>query len=191
MYSNARSCVWVDDQCSEEFGVRVVVHLGSVLSPLHFILVLEALSHKFRIGVPWELLYADDRMLIANTHKEYISKLKVWKAVMENKGLCVNMKKNKFMVSGVGLDVQIKSNKSPCDVCCKGVGNNSARCSLVDRWPMTTTSAPGVMAILRPSTADQWLKWMSKGTKLDVKATFCYLGDMMCSGGRCQIGCSS
>ena len=106
----------------------VVVHQGSILSPLHFILVLEALSHKFRIGVPWELLYADDRMVIANTHEEYISKLKVWKAVMESKGLRVNMKNN-FMVPGVGLDVQIKSDKSPCAVCCKGVGNNSARCS--------------------------------------------------------------
>ena len=97
MYSNARSCVWVDGQYSEEFGVGVVV-----LSPLHFILVLEVLSHKFRIGVPWELLYADDRILFTNTHEEYISKLKVWKAVMESKGLRVN-KKNKFMVSGVDL----------------------------------------------------------------------------------------
>ena len=79
MYSNSQSCVWVDGQYSEEFGVGVVVHQGSVLSPLHFILLLEA--HKFRIGVPLELLYADDRLLIANTHEEYISKLKVWKAV--------------------------------------------------------------------------------------------------------------
>ena len=124
-----RSCVWVDGQYSEEFGVGVVVHQGSILSPLHFILVLEALSHKFCIGAPWELYYADDRMLIANTHEEYISKLKVWKAVMESKGPCVNIKKNKFMVSGVGLDVKIKSDKSPCAVCCKGVGNNFARCS--------------------------------------------------------------
>ena len=47
-------------QYSEEFGVGVGVHQGSVLSPLLFILVLEALSHEFRTGVPWELLYADD-----------------------------------------------------------------------------------------------------------------------------------
>ena len=68
-------------------------------------------------------------MVIANTHEQYISKLKVWKDVMESKGLRVNIKKNNFMVSGVGLDVQIKSDKSPCAVCCKGVGNISARCS--------------------------------------------------------------
>ena len=60
MYSNARSRVRVNGQYSEEFDVKVGVHQGSVLSPLLFILVLEALSRKFRTGVPWELLYADD-----------------------------------------------------------------------------------------------------------------------------------
>ena len=47
MHSNARS------------RVRVGVHQGSVLSPLLFIIVLEALSREFRCGVPWEDLYAD------------------------------------------------------------------------------------------------------------------------------------
>ena len=58
MYSNARSRVRVNGQYSEEFGVGVGVHQGSVLSPLLFILVLEALSREFRSSVPWELLYA-------------------------------------------------------------------------------------------------------------------------------------
>ena len=34
--------------------MRVGVHQGSVLSPLLFIIVLEALSREFRAGVPWE-----------------------------------------------------------------------------------------------------------------------------------------
>ena len=58
MYSNARSRVRVNGQLSDEFEVQVGVHQGSVLSPLLFILVLEALSREFRTGVPWELLYA-------------------------------------------------------------------------------------------------------------------------------------
>ena len=36
----------------EEFEVKVGVHQGSVLSPLLFIIVLEALSREFRSGVP-------------------------------------------------------------------------------------------------------------------------------------------
>ena len=48
MYSNAWSQVQVSVQYSGEFGVGVGVHQGSVLSPLLFILVLEALSREFK-----------------------------------------------------------------------------------------------------------------------------------------------
>ena len=44
MYANARSCVHVGEGYSEEFEVKVGVHQGLVLSPLLFIIVLEALS---------------------------------------------------------------------------------------------------------------------------------------------------
>jgi len=36
-------------------------------SPLLFIIVLEALSGKLKGGPPWELLYADDLVLMAET----------------------------------------------------------------------------------------------------------------------------
>ena len=58
-YKDVRSRVRVGDGYNEEFGV----HQGSVLSPLLFIIVLEALSREFRTGCPWELLYADDLMI--------------------------------------------------------------------------------------------------------------------------------
>ena len=51
MYSNARSRINVDEGYSEEFEVKGGVHQGSVLSPLLFISVLEALSREFRSGV--------------------------------------------------------------------------------------------------------------------------------------------
>ena len=54
MYANAWSRVRVGEGYSEEFEVKVGVHRGSVLRPLLFIIVLEALSCKFRSGVPWE-----------------------------------------------------------------------------------------------------------------------------------------
>ena len=66
MYSNARSRVRVGEAYSEEFEVKVGVHQGSVLSPLLFIIVLEALSREFCYGVPWEDLYADDLVIIAD-----------------------------------------------------------------------------------------------------------------------------
>ena len=43
MYNNVRSKVRIGSECSEKFEVGVGVHQGSVLSPLLFIIVLEAL----------------------------------------------------------------------------------------------------------------------------------------------------
>ena len=134
MYSNARSRVRVNGQLSDEFEVQVGVHQGSVLSPLLFILVLEALSREFRTGVPWELLYADDLVIVERSLEACIEKLKGWKAGLEQKGLSVNMAKTKFMVSGVGLDTLSDSGKDPCAVCRKGVGSNSIFCGCCEHW---------------------------------------------------------
>ena len=57
MYANALSRVCVGKGFSQELEVKVGVYLGSVLSPLLFIIVLEALSREFRAVVPWEDLY--------------------------------------------------------------------------------------------------------------------------------------
>ena len=48
MYKDMTSRVGVADGYSEDFGVGVGVHQGSVLSRLLFTIVLEALSRVFR-----------------------------------------------------------------------------------------------------------------------------------------------
>ena len=63
------------------------VHQGSVLSPLLFIIVLEALSREFRTGYPWELLYADDLMISSESMEELLVKVQTWKTEMKEKGL--------------------------------------------------------------------------------------------------------
>ena len=114
MYKDLRSRVRVGDGYSEEFGVGVGVHQGSVLGPLLFIIVLEALSREFRTGCPsWELLYADDLMISAESIEELLVKVQTWKTEMEKKGLRVNMGKTKLMESGINLDVLKKSGKYP------------------------------------------------------------------------------
>ena len=128
LYKDMRSRVRVGDGYSEEFGVGVGVHQGSVLSLLLFIIMLEALSREFCTGCPWELLYADDLMISAESMEELLVKLKTWKSEMEKKGLCVNMGKTKIMVFGMNLDLLKKSGKDPCGVCQTGVGSNSVFC---------------------------------------------------------------
>ena len=57
------------------FEVKVGMHQGSALSPLLFMIVMEAISREFRVDLPWELLYADDLAVIAETQEELIKRL--------------------------------------------------------------------------------------------------------------------
>ena len=50
MHQNARRYVRIKNLYSDVFNVQVGVHQGSVLSPLPFIIVLEALSQEFQTG---------------------------------------------------------------------------------------------------------------------------------------------
>ena len=76
MYEDGTTAVKVNDRVSKSFLVRVGAHQGSVLSPLLYIIVLEALSREFREGLPMELLYTDDLVLLADSMKELIKKVK-------------------------------------------------------------------------------------------------------------------
>ena len=130
-------------QYSEEFGSGIGVHQGSVLNPLLFILVMDVLSHEFRTGVAWELLYADYLVLIADTQEGYIAKLKAWKAGMESKGPWFNMKKTKFLVSGYDQDVLQKSDKYPCAVCCR---RNTISFTTTETWRWEHHISPSLSA---------------------------------------------
>ena len=102
MYKNARSLVRVNGKLGEEFEVKVGVHQGSVLSPILFAIVLEALSRGFCAGLPWELLYADDLVIIADSLDELSVKMERWMAELSAKCLKVNTKKTKIMISKPG-----------------------------------------------------------------------------------------
>ena len=69
MYEDSRTAVRVLGAPSDDFTVSVWIHQGSVLSPLLFIIVLEVLSRDFKVGLPWELLYADDLVHIADSFR--------------------------------------------------------------------------------------------------------------------------
>ena len=102
MYNNPRSSVRVNNSFSELFGIKVGVHQGSVLSPLLFIIVLEALSLEFKVGCPWELLYADDLAIIASSLEELLERLQIWKINMASKGLRLNLPKTKLIFCADG-----------------------------------------------------------------------------------------
>jgi len=71
------------------------------------------------------LLYADDLVVIAETNDDLIERFNRWKDNMENRGMRVNMNKNKVMISGQWQKVMQKAARWPCGVCGSGVDNNS------------------------------------------------------------------
>jgi len=97
------------------------MHQGSALSPLLFVIIMEALSRELGVALPWELLYADDLVVIAKIEDDLIKSLDEWKDSMDNRGMRVNMNKTKVMISGE----QQKAVRWPCGVCSRGIRNNS------------------------------------------------------------------
>ena len=65
-------------------GAMFVLVRGTVKS---FIIVLEALSREFHCGVPWEDLYADELVIIAESMEECVRRRLTWKGATEEKGL--------------------------------------------------------------------------------------------------------
>ena len=105
-----------------------------MLSPLLFIIALEALTTEFCVGLPWELFYAHDLCLIAETEEELVSKIKRWKEGMESKGLIVDAGKTKVMCCKVRSRQVEDCGRWPCAECRKGVGVNSISCTRCGKW---------------------------------------------------------
>ena len=179
----------------EKFGVKVGVHQGSVLSPLLFIIVLEALSRECRNRSLWDMFYADDLVIIAESLEELENRHSAWKNSMESKGLRVNLSKTKVMVSDVNRGPTFSSGNYPCGVCCKGVGANSILCIPCNHWVYKRCSGviKGRMDAVVDFTCRKCLNPQvvveeDKVVKLDgneyeVVDQFSYLGDMLSAGG--------
>lgn len=196
MYDGATTSIKLSSGVSQEFEVKVGVHQGSVLSPLLFIIVMQALSDKFKEGLPWELLYADDLSLIAESEEKLMDKIMRWKTGMEEKGLRVNLGKTKILKCQGGVGQVEDSGKWPCGVCRKGVGSNSIKCTGCKKWIHKRCS--GVKGNRQDSLEFLCQKCidglkggeevvrefvLETGDKLEIVDRFCYLGDMIGKGG--------
>jgi hypothetical protein len=195
MYASAVTAVRSENGVSRELEVKVGVHQGSVLSPLLFTIVLEALSETFRGGLPWELLYADDLALIAESEEELLQKIKYWKEGVESKGLRVNVMKTKVLKCQGKACSERETGKWPCSVCRTGVGRNSILCTACKKWVHKKCSRRrGSLKRVRNfvcstcsggglSSAPEKKELCLGDRKLECVSKFCYLGDMIAGSG--------
>lgn len=189
LYVESKTRVRVAGVVSELLDIGVGVHQGSTLSPLLFNVVLEEVTREDGRGVPWELLYADDLVLTAESGEEVEQMFNRWKRNLEHRGFRVNMEKTKIMVTGKRTQENIRSGRYPCGVCGRGVGVNSVLCTGCDRWCHGRCSGlrnlGGVMNFLCPTCvrggnveeADESLE--IDGARIEEVGEFCYLGDML------------
>ena len=195
MYANAWSRV--PEGYTEEFEMKVGFHQGLVLSPLLFIIVLEALSWVPLWG-PLGRPLCWWPCIIAESLEECVRRLLTWKEAMEKKGLREIAGKTKIMICGMGLDRLQSSGEFSCAVCCTGVGSNSIFCNGCKHWVHKKCS--GLKRLIkdpdyrctqcqgtaRPLDGRPQKEVQVGPDKLEVVASFCYLTDMLSAAGGCE-----
>ena len=196
MYDDASTRVRVVGSMSDAFPVKVGVHQGSVLSPLLFIIVMDAVCQAASEGLLMEILYADDLVLMAESVDELKVKFERWRKALEMKGLKVNMGKTKFMISGDGVAHE-KSRVDPCGVCGKRVMRNSIQCTICKHWiharcsgvrgplkrmaeSFKCRSCDGALLTQNAPHVDEMMR-----DDVEKVSSFVYLGDKLHAAGGC------
>ena len=126
VYTEACTVVRTDAGLSERFEVKVGLHQGSVLSPL-FAAVMDVVSSEARSGLPSELLYADDLVIMAPIMEQRGRWVADWRAGLLGKGFRVNAGKYEVMVGSSGGRMIVNYGEWPCGVCGRGM---QANCSV-------------------------------------------------------------
>src|SRR2546425_5032911 len=196
LYEGFTTAVKRNVEESESFEIKVGVHQGSVLSPILFNIVMQAVADNFKKGLPWELLCADDLVLLAESRLELEERLTEWMARLKEKGLRVNIGKTKVMNCRLGVGHVENSGKYPCGVCRSGVGDNAIWCTSCKKWIHKRCS--GVVGRLKKGGNFKCRNCSEGGMKvvdgvrqfvlgareeLEVVDKFCYLGDVIGKGG--------
>ena len=94
-YANSRTVVRTAQGQTEAFNIQVGLHQGSALSPFLFIVVMDTITSECKRGLPWELLFADDLVVMAESEEELQRHWLGWQRGMAQQGLKVNTGKNR------------------------------------------------------------------------------------------------
>ncbi|TQE07627.1 hypothetical protein C1H46_006770 [Malus baccata] len=87
IYDGAKIAVRTHEGQTESFPITVGLHQGSSLSPYLFALVMDELMGHIQDDIPWCMVFADDIVLIDETHEGINAKFNLWREMLESKGL--------------------------------------------------------------------------------------------------------
>ncbi|KAK3871346.1 hypothetical protein Pcinc_023496 [Petrolisthes cinctipes] len=89
--------------------------MGSALSPYLFILLMDVLVEEVTKEAPWSMLFADDIILVSESHEELQERLELWRGLLEDYGLKVSRQKTEYLECNVaqGGNLFMQDHKLP------------------------------------------------------------------------------
>ena len=84
---------------TEYLPIEVVLHPGSALSPLLFIIIMDVLTENLEKDPPWAMMFADDLVLCAMTREGVEEDLETRRVVFESHGLKISRTKTEYLSS--------------------------------------------------------------------------------------------
>ena len=63
MYAGCKTSVMTSAGETKEIEIEVVLHQGSAISPLLFVIIIDVITEEIEEGTPWTTLFADDLVL--------------------------------------------------------------------------------------------------------------------------------
>ena len=153
------------------------------------------MSEHAREGLLNEILYADDLVLMSENLEDLRERFQRWRDALESKGLRIDIRKTKMMVSGAEGEV-VRSRVDPCGICGKRVMSNAVWCTLCKKWIHARCTK---MKKVSCSFAQQFVcrrcEDIGDGKEEPVEVLcdevetvkgFCYLGDRLNASGGCE-----
>ncbi|VDO19488.1 unnamed protein product [Heligmosomoides polygyrus] len=150
LYSCPKGRVQAAAGTSVEFPISVGVHQSSALSPLLFVIVMDAITRDFQKSVPWTLLYADDVMLSSEDKNELERQVQAWCDRLAMFGLKLNVKKTEYLTTDVN-----ESGSTKID------GTELARTSVFKYLGSAIASDGSLIVEVNSRASAAWSKWRS------------------------------
>ena len=162
MYEGSRTTVLTKHGETGAFPVEVGLHQGSALSPFLFLVVIDTLTRELRNNELWELLFADDLVIIADTEDELRERFLAWKGALERKGLKINLGKTEVMASCKGGHEEVNIQL--------GDGTVLKQSNEFRYLGSILTEEGGTEKAVRQRVKEAWQKWREvTGVVLDKK----------------------